>query len=78
MIEGTLNIKGIFLIIFMKASETQLLKFLNGRKQLIIPIYQRTYSWQKQQCKKFFDDIMSVGCDPDASGHFLGSILFKH
>ncbi|MDJ0732389.1 MAG: DUF262 domain-containing protein [Crocosphaera sp.] len=60
----------------MKASEIQLLKFLSAPKQLIIPIYQRTYSWQKQQCKKFFDDIMSVGSDPDASGHFLGSIVY--
>ena len=76
LIQGTLNIKDIFWVIFMKASEIQLLKFLSAPKQLIIPIYQRTYSWQKQQCKKFFDDIMSVGSDPDASGHFLGSIVY--
>jgi hypothetical protein len=29
----------------MKATETKFLDFLNGPKQFIIPIYQRTYSW---------------------------------
>jgi uncharacterized protein with ParB-like and HNH nuclease domain len=31
--------------VIMKALENQFLTFLNGKKQFIIPIYQRTYSW---------------------------------
>ncbi|WP_201982527.1 hypothetical protein [Hymenobacter rubidus] len=34
----------------MKAKQANLLKFLQTSKQFIIPIYQRTYSWQESQC----------------------------
>ena len=34
----------------MKAVESNLLKFLQQPKQFVIPIYQRTYSWERPQC----------------------------
>lgn len=36
----------------MKAVESNLFKFLQGTKQFVIPIYQRTYSWSKPQKSK--------------------------
>ena len=33
----------------MKATEINYLKFLQGTKQFIGPIYQRTYSWTLKQ-----------------------------
>ena len=60
----------------MKASQTQLFKILDGRKQYIIPIYQRTYSWTEKQCEQLWEDIVHVSENEDIAGHFLGSIVY--
>ena len=60
----------------MKADEVSLLKFMNGPKQFIIPIYQRTYSWTSKECKQLWDDIIKAGNDDNISSHFLGSIVY--
>ncbi len=62
----------------MKADATTLLKFIedNQKNQLVIPIYQRVYSWEKEQCKELWDDIIKVGGDDKMDGHFIGSILY--
>lgn len=62
----------------MKADVTPLLKFIKGNQtnQLVIPIYQRVYSWEKEQCKQLWDDIIKVGGDDKMDGHFIGSILY--
>ncbi len=60
----------------MKAQEHQFLPFLNGKKQFIIPIYQRTYSWRREQCAQLWQDIVRVGTNPGMPGHFLGSIVY--
>ncbi|WQS95271.1 DUF262 and DUF1524 domain-containing protein [Helicobacter pylori] len=62
----------------MKAKATPLLKFIkdNQKNQLVIPIYQRVYSWEKEQCKELWDDIIKIGGDDKMDGHFIGSILY--
>ncbi|WRB09813.1 DUF262 and DUF1524 domain-containing protein [Helicobacter pylori] len=62
----------------MDAKATTLLNFIkdNKKNQLIIPIYQRLYSWEKEQCKQLWDDIIKVGGDDKMNGHFIGSILY--
>jgi len=60
----------------MKASETQLIKFLDGTKQFIIPIYQRTYRWEQSHCKQLWDDIVRAANDETIHGHFIGSIVY--
>lgn len=60
----------------MKASETNFLKFLQGTKQFIIPIYQRKYSWTLQQCRQLWNDIVRVAEDEETKGHFVGSIVY--
>lgn len=60
----------------MKATETRFLDFLNGPKQYIIPIYQRTYSWTTKQCLQLWKDIVRTGQRDDIAGHFLGSIVY--
>lgn len=60
----------------MKAGEANLLGFMNGPKQFIIPIYQRPYSWTLTQCRQLWDDIIKSGRDEKISGHFLGSIVY--
>ncbi|WRB90851.1 DUF262 and DUF1524 domain-containing protein [Helicobacter pylori] len=62
----------------MDAKATTLLKFFeeNQNNQFVIPIYQRLYSWKKEQCKELWDDIIKVGGDNKMDGHFIGSILY--
>ncbi|GAA9906834.1 DUF262 and DUF1524 domain-containing protein [Helicobacter pylori] len=62
----------------MEAEATTLLKFIkdNQKNQLVIPIYQRLYSWEKEQCKQLWDDIIKIGGDDKMDGHFIGSILY--
>lgn len=60
----------------MKATETNLLTFLQGTRQFIIPIYQRTYSWTQLQCKQLWDDILQASRDNSVAGHFLGSVVY--
>ncbi|GAA7555743.1 DUF262 and DUF1524 domain-containing protein [Helicobacter pylori] len=69
----------------MEADVTTLLNFIKGnqKNQLVIPIYQRVYSWEKEQCKELWDDIIKIGGNDKMDGHFIGSILyvlngFKH
>ncbi len=62
----------------MEADATTLLKFIkdNQKNQLVIPIYQRVYSWEKEQCKELWDDITKIGGNDKMDGHFIGSILY--
>jgi len=60
----------------MEATQAQLLNLLDGKKQFIIPIYQRTYSWQHSQCRQLLDDIIKVGSDNKQLTHFIGSIVY--
>ncbi len=60
----------------MKATETALLTFLQVPKQLIIPIYQRTYSWTEKQCEQLWQDIIRVAKDDKIPSHFIGSIVY--
>ncbi|GAA9265248.1 hypothetical protein BTM381_12090 [Helicobacter pylori] len=62
----------------MEAHATTLLKFIedNQNNQLVIPIYQRLYSWEKEQCKQLWDDIIKIGGNDKMDGHFIGSILY--
>jgi uncharacterized protein with ParB-like and HNH nuclease domain/predicted transport protein len=60
----------------MKAVETNLLKFLQGTRQFVIPIYQRTYSWSLKECQQLWKDIAHAAKDDAVSGHFVGSIVY--
>ncbi len=62
----------------MDAKATTLLKFFeeNQNNQFVIPIYQRLYSWEKEQCKQLWDDIIKIGGNDKMNGHFIGSILY--
>ncbi|MFP6044524.1 DUF262 domain-containing protein [Helicobacter pylori] len=64
----------------MKAGEATLLEFFeqNQTNQFVIPIYQRVYSWEKEQCKQLWDDIIKTGGNDQIEGHFIGSIVFVH
>ncbi len=60
----------------MRATEAKFLDFLQKSPQFVIPIYQRTYSWTKRECRQLWDDIIRTGSDLDISAHFVGSIVY--
>ncbi|MFV2022378.1 GmrSD restriction endonuclease domain-containing protein [Micromonospora sp. LOL_023] len=60
------------------AQETTLQKLLEGTKQYRVPLYQRTYSWSEQQCKRLWEDIEKLADDrraDPAATHFIGSVV---
>lgn len=44
-------------------------------RQYTIPVYQRTYTWEKKQCKQLYDDI--VACIKEKRKHYLGSLVYS-
>lgn len=60
----------------MKATSANFLTVIKGPKQFVIPIYQRTYSWQIAQCNKLLNDILRISRDPAVQGHFIGSVVY--
>lgn len=59
----------------MRANERILRAFFDNIKPLVIPVYQRNYTWRKENCKLLFYDILSICNDPNKK-HFIGSIVF--
>lgn len=60
----------------MKAEAEGVLDFLKNSSQFIIPIYQRTYSWDFEQCQQLWDDILKAGTSDMTKVHFIGSIVY--
>jgi len=58
----------------MDAIKGNINSILNGFKQFAIPVYQRTYSWEKQQCERLWNDIVEM-MKEKRTGHFVGSIV---
>ena len=60
----------------MKAQDLQFTQLLEGSKQFIIPIFQRTYSWEQSHCQQLWDDIVRVGKSAELNSHFIGSVVY--
>ncbi len=59
----------------MKASETSLRNLLEGGKQFQIPLFQRAYSWKKDNWETLWEDLMSLYNDEVKGLYFLGPIV---
>ncbi|MCD0485985.1 DUF262 domain-containing protein [Streptacidiphilus sp. ASG 303] len=63
----------------MRAQEIAFFKLVQGDKQFQVPLYQRTYSWGREQLERLWDDVSELveqqldGGEPSA--HFLGSVV---
>jgi uncharacterized protein with ParB-like and HNH nuclease domain len=60
----------------MRANATKFLAFLHKANQFVIPIYQRSYSWDEKQCQQLWEDILRVGANDSVAVHFIGSIVY--
>ena len=58
----------------MDVGKGNIFEILNGNKQFQIPVYQRHYSWDEEQCKQLWNDIVDMQ-QKGKSGHFVGSIV---
>lgn len=58
----------------MDARKGNIFEILNGNKQFLIPVYQRFYSWDIEQCKRLWNDIVDMQ-KMGKVGHFVGSIV---
>ena len=58
----------------MDATKGNIYSILNGNKQFLIPVYQRYYSWDIEQCKRLWNDIVGMQ-KKNKQGHFVGSIV---
>lgn len=61
------------------AAETTLRELLEGAKQYQVPLYQRTYSWTKDNFTRLWSDLVQLADDRQRGGasvtHFLGSMV---
>ena len=44
----------------MKAEEVVFKDLLNQNTQYVVPLYQRTYSWDEKQWEQLWDDIIDI------------------
>lgn len=60
----------------MKAFEKRFIKdiLLQPRRQFRVPVYQREYSWDKNNCEQFINDIYN--CAIHNIKHYMGSIVY--
>ncbi|MBO1330965.1 DUF262 domain-containing protein [Streptomyces sp. VRA16 Mangrove soil] len=63
----------------MRAQEISFIKLVQGEKQFQVPLYQRTYSWGREQLERLWEDVLEL-VDQQVSGsapapHFLGSVV---
>ncbi|MEI7667943.1 MAG: DUF262 domain-containing protein, partial [Erysipelotrichaceae bacterium] len=58
----------------MQAGDKRLVKFMEGNDiDFVIPVYQRSYDWQIEQCKRLWDDLITI--IKSGRSHFFGSIV---
>lgn len=60
----------------MDASPLKLVDLITQQsKRLVVPVYQRPYSWSEENCAQLWDDLLSVA-RRNASSHFTGSVVW--
>lgn len=61
----------------MEVGKDVVTEVLGGNKKVfIIPLYQRNYSWQKKECLKLFNDILSMTKYQNIKDYFIGTIVY--
>lgn len=59
----------------MNAGPQSIVSLLTSANQrMVIPVYQRAYSWDEEQCRQLWDDIVAVG-RRNSGTHFTGSVV---
>ena len=59
----------------MKASETNFQAIIEGTRQYIVPLFQRSYSWGSKECGTLWNDLLELYREENPRPHFIGSIV---
>ena len=59
----------------MQAKETKLQDIIEGTKQYILPLFQRSYSWDKKEWDILWEDLCELSEIENPRSHFIGSIV---
>lgn len=61
----------------MKAFDATLQSIMNSPNQYVIPVFQRYYSWGRDEWSQLWEDVVDLS-DPDlpSRNHFMGSLVF--
>ena len=59
----------------MHANKEKFTRLINGSKQFTIPIFQRDYCWNREQCADLWNAVISASNRNNSGGHFMGSIV---
>jgi uncharacterized protein with ParB-like and HNH nuclease domain len=59
----------------MQAKETKLQDIIEGTKQYVIPLFQRTYSWTSKEWEVLWKDLIELCETENPRSHFIGSIV---
>lgn len=59
----------------MQAKETKLQDIIEGTKQYVIPLFQRTYSWTSKEWEILWKDLLELCETENPRTHFIGSIV---
>jgi uncharacterized protein with ParB-like and HNH nuclease domain len=59
----------------MKAESTNLQVLIEGKKQFIVPLFQRPYTWKRKDWEMLFEDLAWLYENNEIDTHFMGSIV---
>ncbi len=59
----------------MQAKETRLQEIIEGTKQYVIPLFQRSYSWTNKEWGVLWKDISELAEMDNPRVHFMGSVV---
>lgn len=60
----------------MEVRKTDIKKFITSSDIVfVIPVYQRNYDWNKDNCQQLFTDVMGLVGKNDS--HFMGTVCYK-
>lgn len=60
----------------MQAINRPFTTIISGNRQFVIPVFQRDFSWTREQCAQLWGDVMRASVAEADSGHFMGSIVY--
>jgi len=59
----------------MQASPVRIIEYFDGRKQSLIPLFQRPYTWEKDKWSVLWEDIMAYYDGGGTASHFMGAVV---
>lgn len=59
------------------SKNTTIAELFGGLKNYSVPAYQRSFSWEKEQVERFWDDLLEITQNKARKDYFLGAMIFK-